>query len=104
MTPLCPPSTLLRGAVLLAALACAPVAALAMDARDPDHEIPAALSRVAMLSNADAAAQKGTGLILPVPPISVLQGPTVRLWDELKVLPQAAPSGSVTITIGRPGK
>lgn len=101
---------MLRGvtawAWLLAAVAgFAPMAARAMDAReaDPDRDVPAALARVAMLSNADAAAQKGTGLIIPVPSIGLLQGPPVRLWDELKVLPQTAPSGSVTITIGRPG-
>jgi len=115
MTPGRTPNTLRAGksrgvrawrAWLVAMVALAPVAARAMEAPKAysDRDIPAALGSAVILSDADAAAQKGTGLGIPTPSIGPLQGPAVRLWDELKVQPQGPQSGTVTITIGRPGQ
>jgi len=92
--------------LVAAAVGLTPAAARAVESPEAysDRDIPAALGSAVILSDADAAAQKGTGLGVLAPSIGLLQGPAVRLWDELKVQPQGGQSATVTITIGRPGQ
>lgn len=58
----------------------------------------------ALISDTEAAAQRGTGS--PPAPAPPLPGtaPTIRLWDELKPSSGAAQSGTVTVNAGRPGR
>lgn len=86
---------------LLAALL--PATAWAAPEPASDHRIAMALRASAVLSDTEASAQRGTGLILPAPGAPrLLDGPPVRLWDEIRAQPSAGP-GAVTIIIGPPG-